>query len=68
MILGGSGRGLTKVLSRDFPGGATKRNEIIRVAVRIRNRYLPNENVEVYNYAIPIFSLLFYCTSDFEKT
>jgi hypothetical protein len=59
MILGGSGRGLTKVLSMDFPGGVTKCNAIIRVAVRIINGYLPNEKVEGYNYAIPFFSVLY---------
>jgi len=59
IILSGSVRGLTKVLSRHFPGGATTCNEIIRAAVRIRNRYLPNENVEGYNYVIPFFSCNF---------
>jgi hypothetical protein len=55
IILGGSGRDLTKILSRDFPSGITKRNKIIRAVVRIRNRYPPNKNVEGYNYVRPFF-------------
>ena len=67
MILGGNGCGLTKVLSRDFPGGATKCNEIIQFAVRIKYRYLPNENVEGYNYAIPFFTVLFIAFRTWKK-
>jgi len=59
MILGGSGRGRTKVLSRNFPGGVTKCNEIIRVAVRIRNIYISRMKMWKVTTRHPHFSCPF---------
>jgi len=67
MILGGNGCGLPKVLSRDFPGGATKCNEIIQFAVRIKNRSRM-KMWRVTTTPSPFLLSLFYCISDLEKT